>query len=37
MCPKCESNLVKSTVVDQSDNQVIVHFICEQCGMEWVE
>jgi len=37
MCPKCDSNKVIGVIVDESDTQPIIHFVCEACGMEWVE
>ena len=34
----CASNKVSGVVIDEVDeNQPIIHFVCEQCGTEWVE
>jgi formate dehydrogenase maturation protein FdhE len=38
MCPKCGSNKVSATIVDETDpKQPIIHCICESCDLEWVE
>ncbi len=38
MCPKCGSNHIQSTLIDDSDpKQPIIHCVCESCDLEWVE
>jgi formate dehydrogenase maturation protein FdhE len=37
VCPKCSSNNVIGVIIDEDEKQPIIHFVCEQCAMEWVE
>ena len=38
MCPKCGSTNVDGVIIDdENPKQPIIHFVCENCDMEWVE